>query len=131
MVGAREDRVRPATAPAPHTGNVTAWDLVRQSTFNFHKVTQPTHILARRFFREAAELDPVLPEAQIWWARANAGLIDYGWTENPAADGKEGLDASLRAIYLDPRNPYARYARGIASAYARVGLLGFRRIFPG
>jgi len=102
---------------APHTGNVTAWDLVRQGTFNFHKVTQPTHLLARRFFREAAELDPMLPEAQIWRARVNAGLIAYGWTENPAADGKEGLDAALRAIYLDARNPYAHYALAIVSAY--------------
>ena len=102
---------------APHTGNVTAWDLVRQGTFNFHKVTQPTHLLARRLFREAAELDPMLPEAQIWRARVNAGLIAYGWTENPAADGKEGLDAALRAIYLDARNPYAHYALAIVSAY--------------
>lgn len=102
---------------APHTGNVTAWDLVRQGTFNFHKVTQPTHSLARQFFREATELDPMLPEAQIWLARVNAGLIAYGWTENLAADGKEGLDAALRAIYLDARNPYAHYALAIVSAY--------------
>nr|WP_246649949.1 transcriptional regulator [Rhizobium laguerreae] len=102
---------------APHTGNITAWNLVRQGTFNFHKVTQPTHLVARRFFREAAELDPMLPEAQIWRARVNAGLIGYGWTDNPAADGKEGLDAALRAIYLDARNPYSHYALAIVSAY--------------
>ncbi|PDT28689.1 transcriptional regulator [Rhizobium sp. L9] len=102
---------------APHTGNITAWDLVRQGMFQFHKVTQPTHLLARRFFREAAELDPMLPEAQIWRARVNAGLIAYGWTENPAADGKEGMDAALRAIYLDARNPYSHYGLAIVSAY--------------
>ncbi|MBX4955077.1 winged helix-turn-helix domain-containing protein [Rhizobium lentis] len=102
---------------APHTGNITAWDLVRQGTFQFHKVTRPTHRLARGFFREAAELDPMLPEAQIWRARVNAGLIAYGWTENPGADGKEGLDAALRAIYLDARNPYSHYALAIVSAY--------------
>ena len=88
---------------APHTGNVTAWDLVRQGTFNFHKVTRPTHILARRLFREAAELDPLLAEAQLWRARVNAGLIAYEWSEDTDADGREGLDAALRAIYLDPR----------------------------
>ena len=102
---------------APHTGNVTAWDLVRQGTFNFHKVTQPTHLLARRFFREAAGLDPMLPEAQIWRARVNAGLIAYGWSEDPQSDGREGFDAALRAIYLDARNPYAHYALAIVSAY--------------
>ncbi|OWV80039.1 transcriptional regulator [Rhizobium sp. R635] len=102
---------------APHTGNITAWDLVRQGTFHFHKVSQPTHLLARQFFRQAAELDPMLPEAQIWRARVNAGLIAYGWTENSTADGKEGLDAALRAIYLDARNPYSHYALAIVSAY--------------
>jgi TolB-like protein len=102
---------------APHTGNVTAWDLVRQGTFNFHKVTQPTHLLARRFFRTAADLDSMLPEAQIWRARVNAGLIAYGWSDNPDTDGREGLDAALRAIYLDARNPYAHYALAIVSAY--------------
>lgn len=38
---------------SPHTGNITAWDLVRRGTFNFHKVTRPTHVLARQLFREA------------------------------------------------------------------------------
>ncbi|ANL45240.1 response regulator protein [Rhizobium phaseoli] len=109
--------LRHGLAVAPHTGNITAWDLVRQGTFNFHKVSQPTHLLARRFFREAAELDPMLPEAQIWRARVNAGLIAYGWTDDPAADGQEGLTASLRAIYLDARNPYSHYALAIVSAY--------------
>ena len=102
---------------APHTGNVTAWDLVRQGTFNFHKVTRATHFIARQLFREAAELDPMLSEAQIWRARVNAGLIAYGWSENPDADGREGFDAALRAIYLDTRNPYAHYALAIVSAY--------------
>ncbi|MBB4483117.1 winged helix-turn-helix domain-containing tetratricopeptide repeat protein [Rhizobium etli] len=109
--------LRHGLAVAPHTGNITAWDLVRQGTFNFHKVSQPTHLLARRFFREAAELDPMLPEAQIWRARVNAGLIAYGWTDDPAADGQEGLSAALRAIYLDARNPYSHYALAIVSAY--------------
>jgi TolB-like protein len=115
---------------APHTGNVTAWDLVRQGTFNFHKVMRPTHLLARRLFREAAELDPMLPEAQIWRARVNAGLIAYGWSENPEADGREGLNAALRAIYLDARNPYAHYALAIVSCYtgrAEQGILAAER----
>jgi TolB-like protein len=101
----------------PHTGNVTAWDLVRQGTFNFHKVTRATHLLARQLFREAAELDPMLPEAQLWLARVNAGLIAYGWSHDPDTSGREGLDAALRAIYLDARNPYAHYALAIISAY--------------
>jgi len=93
-----------------HTGNMTAWDLVRQGTWRFHQVTRPTHHEARERFRQACQLDPDLPEAQFWRARVNVGLIAYGWSDDPAADRQEGLEAALRAIYLDGRNPYAHYA---------------------
>src|SRR5271165_2886887 len=93
-----------------HTGNMTAWDLVRQGTWRFHQVTRPTHHEARARFREACRLDPDLPEAQFWRARVNVGLIAYGWSDDPAGDRQEGLEAALRAIYLDERNPYAHYA---------------------
>jgi TolB-like protein len=65
-------------AVARHTGNMTAWDLVRQGTWCFHQVTRPTHFKARELFREACRLDPQLPEAHVWRARVNNGLISYG-----------------------------------------------------
>jgi TolB-like protein len=94
---------------ARHTGNMTAWDLVRQGTWRFHQVTRPTHVQARELFREACRLDPQLPEAHIWRARVNNGLNAYGWSDDAAADQHEAMEAALRAIYLDPRNPYAHY----------------------
>jgi TolB-like protein/Flp pilus assembly protein TadD len=94
---------------ARHTGNMTAWDLVRQGTWRFHQVTRPTHLEGRELFREACRLDPRLPEAHIWRARVNNGLVAYGWSDDPAADQQEALEAALRAIYLDAKNPYAHY----------------------
>src|SRR5271169_256684 len=94
---------------ARHTGNMTAWDLVRQGTWRFHQVTRPTHVQGRELFREACRLDPRLPEAHIWRARVNNGLVAYGWSDDPAADQQEALGAALRAIYLDAKNPYAHY----------------------
>ena len=90
-------------ASARRTGNMTAWDLVRQGTWRFHQVTRPTHVQARELFREACRLDPHLPEAHIWRARVNVGLIAYGWSDDPAADRQEGLEAALRAIHLDEK----------------------------
>jgi tetratricopeptide (TPR) repeat protein len=46
------------------------------------------------------------------------GLVAYEWSDDPAADRREGLDAALRAIYLDEKNPYAHYALAIVSAYS-------------
>lgn len=105
-------------AATRHTGNMTAWDLVRQGMWYFHKITREGHLKARELFREGCTSDGDLPESHIWLARVSAGIIAYGWSVAPASDGKEGTDAAIRAIMLDPRDPYARYALAIISAYA-------------
>jgi len=107
-----------AEAAARHTGNMTAWDLVRRGTWHFHHVTRDGHWKARELFREACKLDPELPEAHVWLARVNAGIVPYGWSDSPAADQQEGLEAAVRAVHLDERNPYAHYALAIISNYS-------------
>jgi TolB-like protein len=107
-----------AQAAARHTGNMNAWDLVRRGTWYFHRVTRETHLKARELFRQACKLDPELPEAHVWLARVSAGVVPYGWSENPAADLREGTEAALRAIQLDERNPYAHYALAIVSVFS-------------
>ncbi len=104
-----------AQAASRHTGNMTAWDLVRRGTWHFHQVTRENHLKARDLFRQACKLDPELPEAHIWLARVSAGVVPYGWSENPVANLQEGTQAALKAIYLDERNPYAHYALAIVS----------------
>ena len=50
-----------AQAAARHTGNMTAWDLVRRGTWHFHQVTRENHLRARELFREACKLNSDLP----------------------------------------------------------------------
>jgi TolB-like protein len=107
-----------AQAAARHTGNVTAWDTVRRGTWHFHQVTQENHLKARELFRRATKLDPDLPEGHLWLGRVSNGIVAYGWSDDPAADLQEGLEAAMKAIQLDERNPYAHYALAIVSAYA-------------
>lgn len=123
VVGAIEPellRTESLTAGAPHSGNMTAWDLVRQGMWHFHRVGRETHLHARELFREACRLDPELAEAHAWLGRVSAGIVAYGWTDDPARDIKEGLDAGLRAIRLDERSPYSHYALAICSAFANA-----------
>ena len=68
-------------------------------------------------FRRAAVLDPNLPEAHLWIARVNAGLVAYGWSRQSGQDITEGRQAGRRAIELDDRNPYAHYGLAIVSTY--------------
>ena len=105
-------------AAARHTGNMTAWDLVRRGTWHFHQVTRENHLKARELFREACRLDPELPEAHLWLGRVSAGVVPYGWSNDPVADLQEGMEAALKAIQLDERNPYTHYALAIVSAFA-------------
>lgn len=107
-----------AQAAALHTGNMNAWDLVRQGTWHFHQIVRPGHERARELFRKACDLDPGLPEAHIWLARVNAGIIAYGWSDDRDADIREGVAAALTAIGLDERNPYAHYGLAIVSTFA-------------
>jgi TolB-like protein len=105
-------------AVARHTGNMTAWDLVRQGMWHFHKVTREGHRIARELFRRACAIDPDLPEAHSWLGRVSAGIIAYGWSDDAIADGREGTNAATRAVALDPRDPYSHYAFAIVSCYA-------------
>jgi len=105
-------------AAARHTGNMTAWDLVRQGMWHFHKITREGHLTARELFRRGCAIDPDLPEAHSWLGRVSAGMIAYGWSEDPAADGREGTDSAVRAVALDARDPYSHYALAIVSCYA-------------
>jgi TolB-like protein len=109
-----------AQAAARHTGNMTAWDLVRRGTWHFHQVTRENHLEARELFRQACKLDLELPEARIWLARVSAGMVAYGWSEKPERDTAEGLSAALKAIQLDEKNPYSHYALAICSPYANA-----------
>ena len=88
-----------------HTGNATAWDLVRQGMWHFHKVTREGHRTARDLFRHACTADPDLSEAHAWLGRVSAGIIAYGWSDDIVADGSEGTQAATRAVALDPRDP--------------------------
>jgi TolB-like protein len=113
-------RTEARLATSRHTGNVTAWDLVRRGTWQFHKVARDSHYAALKLFRQACSIDPDLPEAHIWLARVSAGRVAYAWSDEPEADIKEGMEAASRAIYLDGKDPYAHYAFAIVSAYGRA-----------
>ncbi|MGZ9272892.1 MAG: hypothetical protein ACXW6T_27535, partial [Candidatus Binatia bacterium] len=84
--------------------NLNAWDLVRQGTWHFHQVTPAGHARARELFREAIKLDSQLPDSHIWLARVSAGIVAFGWSDNPQNDLHEGLQAAHVAIRLDEKD---------------------------
>jgi tetratricopeptide (TPR) repeat protein len=69
-------------------------------------------------FREACKLDSELPEAHLWLGRVSAGVVFYGWSDDSIADLREGMEAAVKAVQLDERNPYTHYALAMVSAVA-------------
>lgn len=98
--------------------DMTGWDLVHQGTWFFHQVTRPTHLRARELFRAACRADAQLAEARAWLGRVSAGIVAYGWSDDEGADLREGVEAALKAVQLDDRNPYSHYALAITSVFA-------------
>jgi TolB-like protein len=107
-------------------GSSTAWDTVARGSWLFHQLTQSTHLRARELFRQASAMDPQLAEAKLWIGRVSAGLVAYGWSEHPETDLREGMDAALQAVQMDPRSPYTHYALAIVGAYSDSFALAIR-----
>lgn len=97
---------------------LSAWDLVCQGRHHFHQVTSEGHKRARDLFRQAAALDPQLPDPYIWIARVDAGIVAFGLSDDAAADLAEGLEAAHMALSLDAKDPYAHYALAIVSHFS-------------
>jgi adenylate cyclase len=105
-------------AATHRTQNPTAWDLVRRGMWEFHKVRPESHHAARDLLRKAIAVAPDSVDAHIWLARVDAGLLGYGWTDDPEATASEGMAAGFRAVELDERNPYSHYAVAITNNFA-------------
>jgi adenylate cyclase len=103
----RREGQRVAARPAQ---NLTAWDLVRRGTWEFHKFTPEAARNAHELFRRAIAADPNHAEGYLWLARTMGALLVYHWTDDPETALREGMHAASQAVLLDEKNPYAHYA---------------------
>ena len=63
--------------------SLTAWDLLRRGTWEFHKVRPESHRAARGLFLKAIEVEPASADAYAWFGRTEAGRAAYGWVSDP------------------------------------------------
>jgi TolB-like protein len=104
-------------AVARSSGNLSAWDLIRQGTWHFHQLTEPTHQRALQLFREAARIAPDATEAQMWVSRGATGVVAYGWCSDPDATIRESLGAALSAVRRDEKDAYAHFALAMTHVF--------------
>jgi TolB-like protein len=97
--------------------NLSAWDLIRQGTWHFHQLTEPTHQRALQLFREAVRIAPDLAEAQMWVSRAATGVAAYGWCSDPDTTLRESLVAALAAVRRDEKDAYSHFALAMTQVF--------------
>jgi adenylate cyclase len=110
----RRESQRVAARPAQ---NLTAWDLVRRGTWEFHKFAPEAAHKAQELFRRAIAADPNHAEGYLWLARTTGQLVAYHWTDDPETALREGMHAASQAVLLDEKNPYAHYAVTITHTF--------------
>jgi TolB-like protein/Flp pilus assembly protein TadD len=98
-------------------GKLTVWDLIRQGTWHFHQLSEPTHQRSLELFREAARMAPELAEAQMWVSRAATGVVAYGWGSDPDALLRESLEAAVLAVRRDEKDAYSHFALGMTHVF--------------
>jgi adenylate cyclase len=113
-------RAEGGRATAPAAKNLSAWDLVRQGTWHFHQLTEAGHLRSRELFRQAVGLDPNLSEAWTWLSRSGTSIVAYGWCEDEADEMSESMNAALKAVQLDEKDPYAQYAASMAHIFSHA-----------
>jgi len=96
---------------------LNAWDLVRQGMWECHKIQPESHRRARELFLKAIEVEPGSADGSIWLARVEAGLAAYGWGDDPGGSLQRGMEAGLRAVRLDEKNPYSHYAVAVTHVF--------------
>jgi adenylate cyclase len=97
--------------------SLAAWDLVRRGMWEFHKIRPESHRRARELFLKAIESEPNSADGYIWLARVEAGLAAYGWGTDPEASLQRGMEAGLKAVQHDEKNPYSHYAVAVTHAF--------------
>jgi TolB-like protein len=120
VVGAVEPELLKAEggrAVARASGSLSVWDLIRQGTWHFHQLSEPTHLRALELFKEATRIAPDLPEAQMWVSRAATGVAAYGWCRDPDAVLRESLAAALAAVRRDEKDAYSHFALAMTHVF--------------
>jgi len=94
-------------------GDVAAYDLYLKGRQCYGRYTAEGLREALSLFRRATEIDPGYALAWAGIADCHGQFIQWGITDDPEAEAKQGLEAASRAITLNPTLPEGHKAEGL------------------
>ena len=101
-----------ARAASSGTDSLEAWLLSVQAEQETFKFQRESNLRARRMYEAAARADPEwgMPEAGVSWTYREA--LRRGWSDDPDADRKRGIELARKAIEMAPDLPFGYFQLG-------------------
>ncbi len=96
------------------TDNLEAWSLYQLGMQHAGRYTPEDNARARPLFERAVALDPRFATALAQLALANLWDVSFGWSDAPDHTVSVALETARGAAELDPREPVAHVALGLA-----------------
>ena len=94
------------------TANLTAWEAYQRGLWHIYQYRREDTAMALELLHKAAQLDPEFASAFAGIAYSMYVYVIMGDSEDRDYDLKRGLEAGLKAISLDDRDPFSHVGLG-------------------
>lgn len=112
------------------TESLQAYDHYLQGVVRFDRGTPEDNLAARNAFAWATSLDPDYTKAMAMEAWTHLSAYWNGWTDTPERALARADALAMRAVEMDPGEPYAHWALGAVRLFQRrhdLALAAYRR----
>ncbi len=114
LLGAEMQRARRKEPAA-----MGAWDCVMRANWHVWRLSQENNAQARKFTRQAIDLDPRMARARVIHAMCDIWDVLYGWGENPLKSLASAHDMAREAVEIDSRDAEAHTILGVVTLFTR------------
>ena len=98
-------------------GNLDAWELYQRGMWHLWRLDKPDREEARSFFSKAVDLAPTFASPHAGLSYLGCLDVLFGTTELAPLALAEALQAGTKAVELDDRDAFARFALGRTHGY--------------
>ena len=94
------------------TANLTAWEAYQRGLWHIYQYRREDTAMALELLHKATQLDPEFASAFAGIAYSMYVHVIMGGSEDRESDLRRGLEAGLRAVSLDDRDPFSHVGLG-------------------
>jgi tetratricopeptide (TPR) repeat protein len=123
--------VRKCGAPSKRSRQHECLGLRDARQLDAWRLTEEDGIEAKRFARQAIELDPGMARARVVYAMCNVWDVLFARSESPEQSLAEAHDMARRAVELDARDAEAHMILGMVALFTRRFDDSLRRLETG